>query len=177
MSEPTGFRIPFTELKLGEHHFGFDLETPFFSSRAESLLRGGAVRVEITATKQSVDTMLLELGYSGYVQLPCDRCLNVYRHPVEVGQRLVVEVMAEAPADGETIAIHPAEKEVLLDAWLMETLNLQRPIQSRCSDGLDSWDCDPEVVKFLEGEASSPAPDEIDPRWEALKKLRDINQN
>ena len=180
MKHQEGFRIPFAGLRQGQYHFHYRVDRAFFDRHEESLVAGGETQVAVEANKISEDQMVLMVRYQGYIQLNCDRCLNPCCYEIDTEQRIVLKVNApEAAQSDEIIEVTPDQRELLLDPWLMETLNLQRPIKVTCQDATEPRACDPGVLRYLghEQEASDTEHTPIDPRWEALKKLQNPNNN
>ena len=73
--------------------------------------------------------------------------------------------------DDEDVVVLPESAfEIDLSQWLYEYAAVRIPMQHIHPDG----ECDPEVTKFIkeENDESHEESDEIDPRWEALKKLK-----
>ena len=180
MDHEEGCRIPFAGLRQGQHHFYFQVDDAFFDRHEESLIAGGETGIEVEANKLTEDQVVLMIRYQGYIKLNCDRCLNPCRYEINTDQRLILKVNApEAAQSDDIIEVSPDLREFLLDPWLMETLNLQRPIRVSCQDAPEPQECDPEVLRRLGQAQEEPESEQtpIDPRWEALKKLQNPNNN
>lgn len=180
MDREARIRIPFSNLSTGRHTYQFAVGDDFTAGMELPLIDGAVADVSVAADKQSETQMTLHIGIQGYIRMHCDRCLNPCRQEVTLEEHLLVEVRESSDAEDrdELIAVGPDTQYIALDGWLMETLHLQRPIQVRCEDAMDAESCDPEVLRHLGMDAQTQndsAP--IDPRWDALRKLHNPNNN
>ena len=150
----------------------YSLDDQFFQSLEDAQLQGGSLHVS-GSIRKAVGFYELLLHIDGTVSVPCDRCLEMMAQPVEADQRLVVKLGTEAQEDDDTIIVD--ERDGLLDiSWLIyETTALAVPIQHVHQPG----DCNvamSEKLQQLSAARSSDADAEapVDPRWEALLKLK-----
>jgi uncharacterized protein len=123
---------------------------------------------------------VLELEGHGdtIVTLCCDRCLQLYNHPLSFRTRELLWLGEQARQAGLTpdTASEPGVLELEVDElcesldpsgsfepehWLFEQLSLQLPLVNRCGD-----DCPGPP------QASSAADEPVDPRWAALRGLQ-----
>ncbi len=158
--------IPFVGLKEGVHEFTFDLDARFFESFEYSEIKEGKVHVIMSMEKQN-RMMIFIFNIKGYVKLPCDRCLDELDFPVEGNERLIVKFGEEWKEETEEILIIP-EKESSIDVsdFIYEYIMLLLPYKRVHTD---ESECNKDVVDKL----SQHAAIETDPRWEALKALKD----
>lgn len=166
--------IPFTGLKLGKHVFEFDVSDEFFEEFEYSIIQSGNVHVVLTLEKK--ETMMIgEYELSGKVNTTCDRCND----PVEVnikGSYRLIYKFDTVPSNDETlIVLSPEAYELDIKESILEFITVSLP--SRCVH--KEGECNEEMLSLLneysagqDWEADEDDEDDVDPRWEALKKLK-----
>jgi uncharacterized metal-binding protein YceD (DUF177 family) len=168
------YRIPFVGLKPGKHQFDFEIDERFFNEFEYSLVKTGKLQVKLELDKQ--ETMLiLDFDIRGDIFLNCDVCLADFPSPIEVVERQIAKFGDEDIEEDteEIIVLARNEHEIDVSVLIYEYINLAVPFINRCEDeGNTQW-CDKAMIAKLE-ELSSPKEEEtndVDPRWEALKKI------
>lgn len=161
------FLIPFSGLKTGKHEFEFKIGHEFFEAFDQALLEDAELDVKLILEK--METMLiLNLHAKGFTEVPCDRCGDLFKLPLESSERVIVKFGDEAfEQTDEIIVLKPEEHEIDISQRIYEMIVLNLP-NKRVHKKLS--DCNQEVLKKLNEINSSE--DDIDPRWEALKKLK-----
>lgn len=161
------FIIPFSGLKTGKHEFKFKIGHTFFEAFDQALLEDADLDVDLVLEK--VETMLiLNLQASGFLNVPCDRCGDMFKMPIECSERVIVKFGDEEfEQTDEIIVLRPEEYEIDVSQRIYEMIVLNLP-NKRLHENPE--DCNQEVLKKL-NEINSQE-EEIDPRWEALKKLK-----
>ncbi len=168
------YAIPFSGLKTGTHRFNFLIEHPFFEAMEFSPIKEGRIWVNIDLTKHET-MMVFEFNIKGTVHTNCDRCLEDFDFPVEGQQRLIVKFGDSAFEEtDEVVVIQRGEYEFNVAQFIYEFVMLLIPIRVAHPEDEDgNFDCDPDALDLLDsnsGFSSEEAP--TDPRWEALKKLK-----
>jgi len=150
----------------------YDLDEQFFSSLDDAQIQSGSLHVSGSIRKATGFYELL-LHTVGTVCVPCDRCLDMMDQPIEADLRLTVKLGSEDSDEDDVIIVD--EDEAILDtSWLIyESIALAVPIQHVHQPG----DCNvamSEKLQELSAARSSDADAQkpIDPRWEALLKLK-----
>jgi uncharacterized metal-binding protein YceD (DUF177 family) len=169
------YRIPFTGLKPGRHHFGFEVNDRFFSEFEYSLVKNGELKVELEMDKQ--ETMLiLNFHIKGNIFLTCDLCLSGFPLGIDIAERQIAKFSNDADLEDDTeeiIVLSKNEHEIDVSTLIYEYINLAVPYIHRCEDeGNTEW-CDNEMIEKLRSLAVQKEKDQLaDPRWEALKKIK-----
>ncbi|MCK5766405.1 MAG: DUF177 domain-containing protein [Bacteroidales bacterium] len=160
------FVIPFLGLKEGVHDYAFDIDAEFFESFEYSEIEQGKVHVDLSLDRQE-RMLIFNFTISGSVQLPCDRCLTLMDLPVDGENRLIVKFGPEWKEESDEILIIP-EKESRIDisSFIYEYIMLLLPYKRVHPEG--EAHCDPEMLERLGWHSAR----ETDPRWEALKDLK-----
>jgi len=164
------FIIPFSGLKVGNHTFNFEIEDKFFEHFEYSEIRKGRLHVDCVLDKQ-LRMMVLYFDIDGMVTIPCDRCAEEFDQPINGKQKLIVKFGADHKEESEDIlVITEKEHELDISQFLYEYIHLMLPFKKvHGTDENGNSLCNPEVIRYIvEKEEHS-----IDPRWEALQKLKD----
>merc|ERR1711907_716456 len=144
--------IPFVGLKLGEHHFEYEIDNKFFQHFEYDEFNEVDVKIDLNFQKK---TTLLELLFSA-------------SGSVKVGE--------EYNDDNEDILIVPhGEYEINVAQYIYELIILAVPAK-RVHPGVEDGTLKSEILSKLEELSpkevnEDKASEEIDPRWNNLKKL------
>jgi len=160
------FRIPFSGLALGHHALKFRVNDAVLETFDYDELFDCKIDVEIDLEKTE-RFIKLDFRFSGTCFVPCDRCLDALEVLIDNTESLIVNFGNDNNFDDEVWTISPKEHELNLDNFVYETLVLLRPYSAMH----DIQDCNPKMVAKLQ--APAPPVSEEDPRWDALKTLKD----
>jgi len=169
------YSLPISGLKEGSHSYDFAIDNRFFEQFEESEVKEGSLTALIEADKRSTH-IDLAIRIKGFVSISCDRCLGVFRQPVDCENRLVVKFgRVHDESDPDLITIPADENELDLNQYFYEYIHLALPIQRvHPNDKNGNSTCDPEMLGKLKehivGDES-----ENDPRWDELRKLMNKN--
>jgi len=169
------FSIPFTGLKLGVHHFDYELDDRFFNAFEYSLIKSGDLKVELELEKQET-MLLLKFKVAGTLNLDCDKCLSEFAYPVNLYERQIVKFAEDEleSDDEEIITLNRKDTEIDISAPLYEMINVAVPYIKNCEQA--DKECDQEMIDRLEQLSIDKQAEEneqtSDPRWEALNKLK-----
>ena len=137
------YTVAFKGLKAGAYDFEFPIDgTLFRAFESPEIQEGnGRVRVHMERTEQQ---LTFDVAIAAEVVVPCDRCLEDCRLPIDFAGRLVVR-FSEEPAeyDGEVLWLLPVGEEVDLAQYIYESIVLSLPYQRVHPEG----GCDPEMLK------------------------------
>ncbi len=170
------FTIPFVGLKIGKHHFEYAIKQAFFEHFEYEDFNDVNINVDLEFEKKST---LLELHFkiTGWVNINCDITNEPYNQIIENDFVLVVKFGDEFNDENIDILIVPhGTYEVNIQQYIYELSVLAVPIK-RVHPGIEDGTLNSEILEKLE--ALSPKEqnenkekeEEIDPRWNTLKKL------
>jgi len=159
------FRIAFSGLSLEQHTFDFRVNDAFFETFDYNEIKDCKIKIEVELEKTE-RFLKLDFYFKGHYFVPCDRCLDYLQIPVDHEEQLIVNFGNENNFDDEVWTISPKEHELVLDSFIYETLVLLRPF----SVMHNIEDCNPDMLKQLQNISTKNT--EIDPRWDALKSLK-----
>lgn len=169
------FIIQFVGLKAGEHFFEYHIDNTFFEHFEYDEFIDANINTTVVLNKK---TTFLELHFevSGTVNINCDVTNEPFDQIIKNEFDLVVKFGDEFNNENEEILIIPhAEYEVDIAQYIYELIVLSVPTK-RIHPGVEDGTLDSEILNKLE-ELSPKSLEEknenedIDPRWNTLKKL------
>lgn len=168
------FKIDVQSLSLSRHTFDFDLNKAFFSSFEHSPIEVGDCSVVVVLEKK--ETMLsADISIKGTILLTCDRSLREFDFPVEVEKSVIFKYGEDwQELDDEMYEIPRNIDQLDVSSLLYEFVCLTVPMKKIHPDLMEDDSEDDEVVFSTESEKEEESK-ESDPRWEELKKLKNIN--
>ncbi len=178
MNWKSKYSIEFKGLKEGLHEFDFEVDNKFFEHFEGSLVEKGEVKIVVLMEKRST-FIQLQLKINGGVELTCDRCLEKYKQEITNEAELFIKFGEETfDEDENVIWILPEEHAINLTQPIYEYVSLSIPlrhIHPKNKNG--KRECDPKMLKKLKKYTHSKTEEKgsTDPRWDALKKLRNNN--
>lgn len=167
------FMLPIAGLPLGETRYTFDLERPFFELHADEEVTDAQLKVDLLLAKR--DNMIeLIFSIKGWVGIDCDRCADNYRQVLEGKQELILKYGETYEEESDEIVVIPVDlHEFDINHLLYEYCILMLPYRRIHPDKADGTSgCNLEVLQRLEQMRKE---DETDPRWEALKNLKNLS--
>lgn len=172
MKDLKEFLISFSGLKEGKHPFRFEVKDTFFDCFEYSEIKHGNASVDAHLHKHST-FIELELFVEGKIEIMCDRCTDNYFQEIKGERKIVVKYGEEFLDEGDDLIILPqSETNIDVAGLIYEMIVLATPSKRVHPGG----ECNEETLKALENiridEAKEEQEDAIDPRWEALKKLK-----
>ncbi len=176
MKELKEFTIPFKGLKLGEHHFDFELNNAFFEHFEYGEFKDASIKLDVLLEKMST---LMEIGltFNGTVKVACDVSNELYDQKVSGTYQFVVKFGEELNDENEDLLILPhGSYEVNIQQFVFESIVLAMPLR-RVHPGVLDGTLKSDILDKLE-KLRPNTPDEYegedrqnDPRWDSLKKL------
>ena len=157
----------------GNHDFSFELDQQFFASLDQNELSNGRVEASVLLEKKP-GVFSLHFNLEGEVETTCDRCLETYLAPVDTKETIFVKPGESAGEIREdVIMIHRDDHEIEVGQLMYEFIVLALPLKRVHPDDENGEpSCDPEMLRKLEEhQGMEKENEEIDPRWEALKKI------
>ncbi|MCF6139977.1 DUF177 domain-containing protein [Flavobacterium sp. K77] len=176
MKNTKEFLIPFIGLKLGKHHFEYQISNAFFEIFDYDEYQNSDIKVNVVLDKKST---LLELNFKhkGTVNVPCDLTGEDFDLPIKGKMKLIVRFGEEFNNDNEELLILPhGEFEVNIAQYIYEMIVLSVPFK-RVHPGIKDGSLNTEALTKLnelsinEEKQEYNEEENIDPRWDKLKKL------
>ncbi|MEO1030404.1 MAG: DUF177 domain-containing protein [Bacteroidota bacterium] len=169
------YTIQFVGLKVGEHDFDYTIDNTFFHNFEYEEFNEVDVKIDLKLIKKAT---LLELFFkaTGYVNVNCDLTNEPYNQQIGDEFKLVVKFGETYNDDNEDILIIPhGEYEINIAQYIYELIILAVPAK-RVHPGIEDGTLKSDILSKLEELSPSEQNDEkasedIDPRWNNLKKL------
>lgn len=191
MSKFSSYSIQLKTMEIGESVLEYHLDNEFFEAIGEEAIQKGNINAKVRVVKSSKQSELF-FELKGKVIVLCDRCLEEMDQPIETSGHLIVRMGKEFMDDGDDVVIIPEEQGVINVSWFMyEFVELAIPIKhvhpfGHCNMGMasklsehlvdsDSYeDLAEDITSMIDdADGDSFGEDRVDPRWEALRKLKD----
>ena len=171
VNHPDQYQIAFSGLNSGTHIFDFQIGDAFFERVNDAEIMGGKVSVNVTMAREE-RMMDLHLAIEGTVKVSCDRCNEPVEVDVKGNERLIIKLGDHYYEESEDVQVIPDTAHKFdLAPFLYEYIHLLLPIRRvHPEDKKGNSQCDPEILKKLKELSEHHMQD---PRWDALKKLKD----
>lgn len=166
------YHISFSGLKDGEHAFKFEIGQKFFTFFKNSRIHDSEMELQIFLHKQ--DGMLqFDFEFDGKIEVECDRCIELFWLPLKFEEMLIVKFGPENREEAENILVfNESEHEIHLEQFIYEFISLAMPMRLVHPEDKDGeYSCELEIFEENNDDLD-PDQEVIDPRWEALKKLK-----
>lgn len=176
MKNTKEYLIPFIGLKLGKHHFEYQISNAFFEIFDYNEYQDSIIKVNVVLEKKST---LLELSFKhkGFVNVPCDLTSEDFDLPIKGKMKLIVRFDEEYNNDNEELLILPhGEFEIDIAQYIYEMIVLSVPLR-RVHPGIKDGSLKTEALTKLneltikEEKVENKEEENIDPRWDKLKQL------
>lgn len=179
MMELKDFTIPFIGLKEGKHQFEYQIDNSFFELFDFDEFNKSTINATLEFHKK---TTMLELAFNatGTVNVNCDVTNEPFELPIEGNLNLIVKFGHEYNDENEEILIVPhGEYEINVAQYIYEMIVLAVP-SKRIHPGIEDGTLQSDILEKLEelqpGTEKKETEEEIDPRWNTLKKLLTDNK-
>lgn len=176
MKNTKEYLIPFIGLKLGKHHFEYQISNAFFEIFDYNEYQDSNIKVNVVLEKKST---LLELSFKhkGFVNVPCDLTNEDFDLPIKGQMKLIVRFGEEFNNENEELLILPhGEFEIDIAQYIYEMIVLSVPLR-RVHPGVKDGSLKTEALTKLneltvkEEKEEIKEKENIDPRWDKLKQL------
>jgi len=176
MKKTKEYLIPFVGLKIGKHHFEYQINNKFFDFFDYDEFQNSNIKVTVVLEKKS---NMLEINFKqkGTVNVPCDLTGEDFDLSIKSKMKLIVHFGEEFNNDNEELLILPfGEFEVDIAQYIYEMIVLSVPLR-RVHPGVKDGSLESETLKKLnelaikEKKEENKKEENIDPRWDKLKQL------
>ncbi len=178
MKDLKEFDIVILNLNVGSYTYEYVLESAFFQYFNNQIVEKGLVKVQVNLEKNE-RLIRLEFALDGHIELLCDKSLVPFNEPVCVKEQIIYQFGDEKRAESdELIVILRNTYSVNVAAHLLEFVSFAVPMRKIHPDlRAEDAQADSGVIfstgkpdKDTQTESDDETP--IDPRWAALKKLK-----
>lgn len=159
------------------YHVDFDINDNFFKAFETPYIDHGKGKVEIEYFKNN---FLIEVNFNIHciVELICDRSLKEFDYEVDVRNRIFFKFSDKnEDLDDETVLIKHGTNLINLSQTIYDLIGIAIPTKKIHPDLItESDDSDDDILVYSSvsdvEESTDNNIDILDPRWEALKKLK-----
>ena len=170
------YLIPFVGLKIGKHQFEYNIDKKFFDKFSFDEFENCDIKAKVVLEKKA--TMLeIHFNHAGTVNVPCDLTGELFDLPIKGKLKLIVQFGDEFNNDNEELLILPnGEHQIDLSQYIYEMIVLSIPLK-RIHPGVKDGTLQSEALEKLkelqvnEVKEKEIKEENIDPRWDKLKKL------
>ena len=172
MEKLDSYKVDLKGMSEGTVSYNWHVEDDFFSAVQGPEIQQGQLDVALRV-KRTADAYELVFQLEGTVKVLCDRCLDWMDCPICAEHVLRAKLGDEFADDGDLIVV-PAEDGTLNVTWnIYEFAALDIPLRHVHPDG----ECSQQMTAALDSLASAEDEEKpIDPRWAALKSLKEKSE-
>lgn len=163
------YRINILGLSLAVHQFQYEIGSEFLSKYDNGLVSDGKFTVDVTLDKR--ETFLeTEFKLVGSVKLVCDRSLDEFDYPINITRKIIFKYGDQEMEVSEDVMVIPHGTESLeVGKYIYEFIALAIPMKKLHPRYQNESEEDQLI--YTSDSTEEKKEDEIDPRWEMLKKL------
>ena len=187
MEKMKNYDVAFTGLKVGKHQFKFEIGQKFFELFEVSDLEFDHANViaKVLLTKHN-NFLEFEFEIDGTINLICDISANEFSHNISFENRILINFADEYDDSNEdVISIPRYDSSFNVAHQIYEGIMLSVPMKKLSPDlddkalaQLEAYSIDEDDLEQIEEENQEEESDSgnVDPRWEALLKLKNNKQ-
>lgn len=191
MGKFDNYKIDLKGMQADTCTYEFLLDNLFFAKIDGPEVQKGKVKVVLTV-KRTSRAFELDFQTEGSVWVPCDRCLDEMEQPVASSDKLMVKFGREYGEEGDNLIVIPEDEGYINVAWFMyEFVALSVPMKhvhapGKCNKSMtgklnkhlrtnSDEEKDEEFDASEDIDIKDDTEEQIDPRWNDLKKILDNN--
>jgi uncharacterized protein len=171
------FKVNIIGLSNKVHHFDFEFGDEFFAQYGTDIVSKGSFKADVTLDKHETFIEAI-FKVQGEAMLVCDRSLDPFKHPVKFEKKILFKYGEKTEELSDEIIMIARDSDSLeLGQYIYEFIVLAIPMKKlhpRYQNENDAESAEGKII-YSSGRDSFDADsgdDEIDPRWEKLKKLK-----
>lgn len=172
MDKLRNYDVSFSGLKNGKHEFKFEIENAFFQLfDTEQEFTNPKIQADVFLDKH---TTFLEfvIKINGTIELVCDITNEKFDYPIENEIKVLVKFGEEYDDSEEDVITIPAKDHAFnVSQLIYENVALSVPMK-KISPNISDEDL--KILEKFSPKEEEKEPDS-DPRWDALRKLKDKN--
>lgn len=186
MSKFKLYNVPLKDITDTKQVFEYDLNDDYFKKIDSPEVQSGNVKAVVTVVKKVSNYELL-ITLNGFVNIPCNRCLDNMQQPIQYKDVLLVKFGERFSEEGEIVIVPESEGCINLAWFLYEFIVVNIPIKHVHASGecnkqmtsklrrhtvrtTDERDEDYEDDDFENNEIEDI---KTDPRWDGLQNILD----
>ncbi len=175
MDDFTQLDIDIYTLSNKVYTYQYQLGEPFFQLFDNSPVERGNLNVEVELDKQPT-LITVKFQIDGTVQLECDRSLELFDYPLSIDKAVIYQYGEEEEEITEDIyTITTGTQLINIAQLLYELIGVSIPMKRlhpSLADKDDPWSEGEIVFSSQQKGNNVDATEEVDPRWQALKNIK-----
>jgi uncharacterized metal-binding protein YceD (DUF177 family) len=182
------YNVSFAGLSLGQHEFDFQITQSFFDLfEFDQDFRNPNLRLDLVFDKKN-NFLELTFKLSGTIEVDCDLTNEPYEEKINGESFIIVKFGEEFDDSDDEVWVIPQGEFMINVAQMIYEMTLLALPNKRIHPDVKSGKSHSEMLELLEQysleeedfeeeeiEEEDSNDEEIDPRWEALKKLKNNN--
>jgi len=160
------YKIPVQRMAEGVHTIQLEIQKEFIEQQKIEEMQDMQVQVVVEFTKRlQLHTMVISLH--GWVQVPCDRCLESLQVQISNTSSFVVKQSTshEELSESEDVIFYSHDQtELDISHILYEIIMVSMPLKKVHDDKV----CNSSITSYITKQSKEQT---IDPRWESLKNI------
>ena len=171
------YQINIYNLSNKLHEFEFEISDELFQNQPHSLVEKGKGKCDLKLVKS--ETMMdLQFHIEAEVELTCDRSLELFWHSMTIDDSIIIKFGEDDYSLSEDVfVIRKDSSSINVSDFIYEFVSLAVPMKKLHPRFEEEDDEDqPDLIYTSQEESedqSETDSEQVDPRWEALKKLKD----
>lgn len=173
------FKIEVLNFAEKKYEYDFNVEGEFFKAIEQDIVENGQLKVKAVLDR-STAMIKADFYIDGKVELTCDRTLKKFDHPIKAKHTILYKFSdRNEELTDEVTLIKTDTNEMDFSVPIYEFIALNIPLKKIHPDFITEQDTasDDNILIYStlndENEPIDNNIDILDPRWEALKKLKD----
>ncbi|WP_283422740.1 YceD family protein [Chryseobacterium profundimaris] len=173
MDKLRNYDVSFSGLKTGKHEFRFEINKEFFQLfDTEQEFTNPGISVNVLLDKHST-FLEFEIKVKGTVELVCDITNENFSQPIENEIRVLVKFGEEYDDSEEDVITIPSSDHAFnVSQLIYENVALSIPMKKISPNVSDE---DLAILEKFSPKENDEEEHESDPRWDALKNLKNKN--
>ncbi len=165
-----------------EEHY--NLDKSFLQSLEQEILKEGSFTVDVSLIKSTSNSLSAHLFIKGEIELLCDRSLKLFFYPISISEVILLKLADRFEEISESEYLIPESSATFVfDRIIFDLVALAIPLKKihpdyKISEDDDESNDDIMIYSTRDNATTEPVDEDIqvlDPRWEALKKLKNNN--
>ena len=175
MEKLTAFDIQIYKLSNKLHEYEYTVDDSFFSKFEGEIVESCNFSIKIALDKRE-NIIEANIFFNGYINLVCDRSLKDFKQTTVLVKKVLFKYgEEEAELKEDVFVITKNTQTINLAHFIYETIALEVPLKKIHPDEMRE-DEDTDEYIYIDDSVESEDDDEAaDPRWEALKNLKNEN--
>jgi len=168
------YSVPVRGITEGVHNFEFDISKKFFEHFNVLDVKNANLKTYVELTYKN-GNYTFKIKITGFVLLICDVCLDEYKQNVFAEHILYANENNnnDSKFDDNIINISDISNKINISNHIYEFIVLSIPVKHQHPlDDKGNRTCNAEMLKRLESYSIINEQNNIDPRWEKLKNLK-----